>query len=109
RGLSCHFSGAEAQALRLLEAGAPQEEIAAEVFDCVARTAARLLVNASEGTGLTDALLGGGVASSALLRERIRGRVRKRRRGLRLHFARPELAGDNAVGAAFLGAERGER
>lgn len=107
RGLSCHFSGAEAQALRLLEAGeTSKEDIAADVFACVARTVARLVVEGCEQTGLLDALLGGGVASSSLIRAQVTERVLKRSRNLRLHFARPDLSGDNAVGVALIGAAR---
>ena len=55
---------------------------------------------------LIDALLGGGVASSSLLREQVKARVAARNRRIRLHFARPELSGDNAVGVALMGIDR---
>ena len=106
KGLDCHFSGAEAQAMRLLEAGEPPENIAAEAFACVSRTVARLVVAAGEKTGISDMLLFGGVASSMLLREQVKERVGKRRREMRLCFGRPELSGDNAVGVAMIGAEK---
>lgn len=104
RGLDCHFSGAEAQALRWIEAGEMRrEDIAAEVFDCVARTVARLMLAGCARENMRDALLGGGVASSVLIRSIVRARVAKRDRGIRLHFARPELSGDNAVGVGLIG------
>jgi N6-L-threonylcarbamoyladenine synthase len=107
RGLSCHFSGAEAQSMRWLADGTlSREDIAAEVFACVARTVARLVVGGCAGEGLGDALLGGGVASSTLIRSQVTARVAARNRAIRLHFARPDLAGDNAVGVAMIGAER---
>lgn len=107
RGMDCHFSGAETEAMRWAEREAlPREDIAAEVFDCVSRTVARLIVAAWEATGVRDALLLGGVASSALIGGAVRARVAKRAKSVRLHFARPELAGDNAVGVALIGAER---
>lgn len=107
RGLTCHFSGAEAEALRLLAAGAmAPEDLAAEVFSCVARTVARLAVEGCAREGLTDVLLGGGVASSALIRQDVAARVAKRNRAIRLHFAKPELSGDNAVGVALIGLAR---
>lgn len=106
QGLDCHFSGAETQALRWLAAGElSQEDIAAEVFSCVARTVARVIVAGCEQEGLTDALLGGGVASSSRIRAEVSARVAKRNRSIRLHFARPELSGDNAVGVALIGLE----
>lgn len=106
-GLDCHFSGAEAQALRWLEEGTlPREDIAAEVFSCVARTVARLLLAGCAQEGVEDALLGGGVASSELIRREAAARVAKRNRAIRLHFARPHLSGDNAVGVALIGVHK---
>ncbi|MDR0928837.1 MAG: O-sialoglycoprotein endopeptidase [Oscillospiraceae bacterium] len=105
--LSCHFSGAEAEALRWIEAGGlPPEDVAAEVFACVARTVSRLIVKAAAETGINEVLLGGGVASSYIIRAQIIERVAARRRAMRLHFARPDLAGDNAVGVALIGMEQ---
>lgn len=104
QGLTCHFSGAETQALRWIQAGTQAPEVvAAEVFDCVARTVSRLILAGCEQAQVQDALLGGGVASSALIREAVAARVAKRNRAIRLHFARPELSGDNAVGVALIG------
>lgn len=106
-GLQCNFSGAETKALGMIEAGErSNEDIAAEVFDCIARTVARLILEGCKREGHSDALLGGGVASSALIRQEVAIRVAKRNRGIRLHFARPELSGDNAVGVAMIGWER---
>lgn len=110
RGNDCHLSGAERQALAWVQAGSLSPPmIAAEVFDCIARTVVRLILSASEGTGLSDVLLGGGVASSSWLRDAISRRVAKRNHGIRLFFSRPELAGDNAVGVALIGMERAMR
>lgn len=110
QGMDCHFSGAEAQAMRWIEGGdVPREDIAAELFDCVARTVSRMLLKGLEAAPCEAALLGGGVASASLLREEIRARVAKRNRGVTVHFARPELAGDNAVGTGLIGIERWER
>lgn len=103
----CHFSGAEAQAMRDAEQGelAPQD-IAAEVFDLVARTVIRMLTLGREATGLDDAVIFGGVASSALLRQMLERRNTDRRTGMRLCYGRPELSGDNAAGVAMIGARR---
>ena len=50
-------------------------------------------------------LLAGGVASSALFREMVTARVAKLDRGVHVYFGRPEYSGDNAVGAARIGAK----
>lgn len=106
-GMECHFSGAETKALQWICSGEmTPEAIAAETFDCVARTVARLVLAGCEKANASQVLLAGGVASSALLREKIMERVRKRSAGIRLHFGRPELSGDNAVGVALIGAEK---
>ena len=105
-GLCCHLSGAEAGLLRLISSGESRENVAAEVYGVLCRTVTRLLTAAAEKTGAQDALLAGGVISSALLREMLIQRNQQRRAGLHLHFGRPELSGDNAVGVALLGLEK---
>lgn len=103
----CHLSGAEAQAMRDIAAGdMSAADIAAEVFDLLARTAFKMLSAAGISTGVQDVLVFGGVASSQLLRNLLMQRVQARRSTLRLHFGRPELSGDNAVGVAAIGAKR---
>lgn len=106
-GLDCHFSGAEARVSQWIKEGkmSPQE-IAAEVFSLVARTVLRLLTAAREQTGVADALITGGVASSQLLRDLLNEINRKRRLGLRLYFGQRQFAGDNAAGVALIGCDR---
>ena len=105
KGVNCNMAGAENKIVRFMEEGAmSREEIAAEVFDFLARTIERQIEAACEQTGCRQALLAGGVASSTLLRDMILGRAKRRRLDCRLCFARPELSGDNAVGVALLGA-----
>ena len=107
RGLHCSFSGAEAQVMRMADSGGfTPEQIAAEVYSCLARTIEKLLTNASRETGLRSALLAGGVASSQRFRELLRERIRRSGSPVRPYFARPEYAGDNAVGAALLGLQQ---
>ncbi len=109
-GLSCHFSGAEAQSTRWLKAQSlSREDIAAEIFSCVARTVSHLVVEACGQNGISEVLLGGGIISSALIRAEIAERVASRNHRISLHYAKPELAGDNAVGVALIGMERMER
>ena len=106
-GGDCHFSGAEARAMQWIEAGEmAQADIAAEAFSLVARTVLRLLAAAREQTGVADALLTGGVASSQLFRDLVCEINRKRRLGLRLYFGQRQFAGDNAAGVALIGHDR---
>ncbi len=102
--LECHFSGAEAQALRWLRDGIhTREQIAREVYDLLARTTARLLCAGARETGLSTALVTGGIASSALFRELLLFRMRKTGKGPKVVFGDPTLSGDNAVGVAMIG------
>ena len=103
----CHFSGAEARAMQWIQAGdMPAPQIAAEVFSLVERTVLRLLSAAAEKTGVRDALLTGGVASSQLFRDQICAINQKRRLGLRLYFGQRQYAGDSAAGVALIGRDR---
>lgn len=106
KGVSCCMAGAENKIVRWLESGEmTHEQIALEVYDFLSRTIERMIEAACEQTGCRQALLAGGVVSSALLRELLLARAKKRRLHCSLHFARPELSGDNAVGVALLGAQ----
>ena len=106
KGIDCNMAGAENKTAKWLEQGMPKEKIAAEVFDFLCRSILRMIENACEQKKCRQALLAGGVASSTLLRSMLLERAEKKRLRCRLHFARPELSGDNAVGVALLGAER---
>lgn len=106
-GLRCHLSGAESQAQRWIASGALSvEDIAMEVYDLLARTVARLILAGAAKTGIRQVLIAGGVASSALFRRLVTERIRKSDRGLRVCFGKPEYSGDNAVGAALIGAQK---
>lgn len=106
KGVNCNLAGAENKTARWLEEGKmPPEQIAAEVFDFLSRTIIRMIEAACEQTGVKQALLAGGVASSTLLKKMLLERARKRGLHCKLCFAHPELSGDNAVGVALLGAE----
>ena len=106
KGVSCNMAGAENKAARWLESGElPREDVACEVFDFLSRSIERIIEAACEQTQARQALLAGGVASSLLLRKMLLRRAKSRRLSCRLHFARPELSGDNAVGVALLGTQ----
>lgn len=100
QGTDCSFSGAESQCQRLIASGAPREAIAYGVYDCIARTLEKMLMHIRSGHGNLPALLGGGVASSLLLRKILTDRGVEN-----LYFANPAYASDNACGAALIGLE----
>ena len=105
-GVRCHLSGAEAQLMRMIEAGEPRENVAAEVYGVLCRTVLRLAQSAADVSNAKEVLIAGGVASSRLLRTMLLERNDRRRAGLVLYFGRPEFSGDNAVGVALIGLER---
>lgn len=110
RGCDCCIAGAENKALGWLQSGElTPEDVAAEIFDFLARTVERMMEAGCETAGCRQALLAGGVASSRLFASLVRARAEKRRLSCRISFARPALSGDNAVGVALLGADRWKR
>ena len=102
----CSFSGVETRAQAMINGGAEHAEIAYAAYDCMARTFAKMLGHAMEKTGVTRALLAGGVASSPLLRALLRERLKKQVREAELFFGESTLSSDNAVGAALLCRDR---
>ena len=107
RGSYCSFSGSESAAQRLIDAGSiAPDDMAAEVFSCVARSIAKTLWNAAKASGERRLLLAGGVASSTLLREILPDRLRRLNADVELNWGRPELSGDNAAGVALIGHEK---
>ena len=102
----CSLSGAEAETIRMREAGAGKEDVAAEVFSCVARTLCKMLTQTGEATGARHVLLAGGVAGSMLLRGLLQARLKRAGSDLKIYWADPALAGDNAVGVAEIGYEK---
>ncbi len=102
--LHCHLSGAETKVTNWLKSGEKSpEDAAAEVYDFLARTVARLIAGAGRKTGLHSVLVAGGVASSPLFRELLNTRMRKLDTSMALYFGHPAYSGDNAVGVALLG------
>ena len=105
--LTCHLSGAETKVQQWIQAGImSREDIAREIYDLLARTLARMLKAGAEKTGLKKALVTGGVAASALLRQLLEERRLKTRGCPEIVFGKPEMSGDNAVGVALIGAQQ---
>lgn len=100
------LSGAEAQAMRMIAAGIPGVDVAAEVYSYLSRAVAKLIEIAVRETGAKQVLLGGGVASSALLRELLPARLKRNGLKVALCWGKPEYSGDNAVGVALIGYDR---
>ena len=100
KGTDCSFSGAESAAQRLLHT-VPDAELAYGVYDCLARTLSKMFDHAVQTYGRLPILVCGGVASSGLLRTMLGKRFSGE-----MYFGKPELSSDNAVGVAFLGADR---
>ena len=65
-----------------------------------------MLKAGAEKTGLKKALVTGGVAASALLRQLLEERRLKTRGCPEIVFGKPEMSGDNAVGVALIGAQQ---
>lgn len=106
-GLVCHLSGVETRAQQwIAQKAMSPEQIAAEVFDVLARTVARLLAAACESEHTGSALVVGGVASSSLLRKALVRRLQKQRKDIRLFFGQPQFSADNAAGVAAIGMRR---
>ena len=105
--LTCHLSGAETRVQQWLREGSlSREDIAREIYDLLARTLVRMLKAGAEKAGVHSALVTGGVAASALLRQMLEERRAKTRGCPELVFGRPEMSGDNAVGVALIGVQQ---
>ena len=105
--LCCNFSGAETRVQQWIAEGKmAREDIALEIYDLLSRTVSRMLEAGRKKTGVRQALIAGGVASSPLFREMLLARCEKLHRGLMPVFGRAEYSGDNAVGVALIGADR---
>ena len=107
KGMTIGFSGAETHTKRILEKTDRVQDVAIAVYNCLANTLHRWIVNAVMQTDLKDVLLVGGVTSSNILREKLYA-LSEDKPNIQLHFAEPNLAKDNAVGAALLGLKQHE-
>ena len=105
--LACHFSGAESQVQRWIAGGNEcRENTAREIYDVLARTTFRMLCAGAEKTGLGQALVTGGVASSTLFRQMLQERISTKRGAPQIIFGKPVMSGDNAVGVALIGLKK---
>lgn len=110
KGMSLHFSGAEAQIMRWIASGEmKREDIAAEVYSYISRAIAHLLIEGYRVTGCTNALLAGGVASSTRFRMLLPERLKRKKSPMCVYWGKPEYSSDNAVGVALIGLEMLEK
>lgn len=95
KGMDLNLSGAETQAVRLLEKGAPGADVALAVLHCVAKSLETLIRAGRKQHGPLPVLLFGGVMSNGYIRRHLTDTFRG------LVFADPSLAPDNACGLAM--------
>ncbi len=93
------YSGAEAEAKRLIEKGYKGEYLAYAAFLAVAKSVGRVLKNIREETGIQDCLLVGGVMANKIIKERLIKDL-NHPYSFRLYFASEKASGDNALGVA---------
>jgi N6-L-threonylcarbamoyladenine synthase len=110
------FSGLKTAVARWVEARersgepVPVEDVAASFQEAVCDVLTRKAVAAAAAEGISDILLGGGVAANSRLRVLLEERAEAR--GIRVRVPRPGLCTDNGAMVAALGAEmvrRGRR
>lgn len=107
RGFS--FSGAETQAIRLIEQGCRSEDVAFAVLRVIANTLEKCLLQEMKNGQGKEVLLVGGVMANDMIRQRLQARLEHPAVGLKLYFAQPRLSTDNAVGTAMLAAQLEEK
>lgn len=92
------FSGPATQALRFLKGGAGREAVARAVEQCIADSLVAALIHLYPQSPPPGGLVAvGGVTANAYIRRRLVSSLP----GWKVHFARPALATDNAVGLAI--------
>ncbi|MGI6175619.1 MAG: O-sialoglycoprotein endopeptidase [Christensenellales bacterium] len=103
KGGVCSFSGVETQAQRMVGKESA-ESIALAVHLCIAQSLFQMLENVCAQTGVYTVLLFGGVMESLFIREKFA--LWNEQNKYRIHFAKPGLSMDNAVGVARIGTYR---
>jgi N6-L-threonylcarbamoyladenine synthase len=107
--LDFSFAGLKTAVARWVEARQannekiPVADVAASFQEAVADVLTRKAIKACQHHGVTDLLIGGGVAANSRLRALAEERASKQ--GIRLRVPRPRLCTDNGAMVAALGAE----
>ena len=101
---SLNLSGIDTQIKRVIEdelVNSEPDEFICEIFTKLADSIIKSVSQACEMTGISSVVMTGGVTSSMFIRNYIKNS--KSIKGCKLHFGKPELSQDNAVGIAILG------
>ncbi|MGI5849720.1 MAG: hypothetical protein ACOX8Q_06615 [Christensenellales bacterium] len=98
-GLNANLSGAETQAIRLLQDGRSAAYVCSGVIDCVARTLTQLIKNAAKITGLEKFIFTGGVICNNIIREKLNKACQAG--GFQCILAQKAYCSDNACGLAL--------
>ena len=75
------------------------------MFVSLGRALSKAIIRAHQATGLAYALVAGGVSANQLVKAVVTERCAKMAKQLKVAFADPLYAGDNAVGIALLAKE----
>lgn len=100
KGLSFHFSGAEAEGIRRFNRGEPQSLLARAIEHNIAATIEKALKRSIEAGFPKEILVVGGVAQNQYIREHLQQRLQHPRIGAQLYYAEKNYSGDNAFGVA---------
>jgi N6-L-threonylcarbamoyladenine synthase len=100
KSLNVNLSGAEAQAMRLLQSVADISHVCSGIIDCAAETLIKLTDNAAAETNIKKFIFTGGVICNRIIREKIKGRCDKK--GYECILANKQYSGDNACGLALV-------
>jgi len=106
KGSAISFSGPESQARRLLDAGSFRADLARAVERCIADSLAQAMIAAAGEDSYQAALIVGGVAANAYIRERLQELLSGFLPCRQLHFAAAPYSGDCAVGIAVQAARK---
>lgn len=96
-----NLSGIDTQVKNILDDGGAPNGLVREIFEKISDAILRMLLQASEKTGLHDVIMSGGVSTSRFIREAISDDLEEN--GVIVYFDDLDLSSDNAVGTALLG------
>ena len=97
---TCHLSGLENMALRMLEETGDKPFVAAFVLEFIADTLIAMAKHLRNESGALPLLFAGGVMSNRMIAEKVRKTMKD------VHFAEPAFSADNAAGIALLCREK---
>lgn len=101
KGLDMSFSGPTSAAFRALKEGVNKALLARGVEDSIKNAIQKVLLGASDITGIKDVLLMGGVFSNQYITSSLKENLFSK--GIRAFSTKPKYSRDSAVGPAYLG------